>query len=391
MEPVAYLVTVGPGDALWERFGHSLLWIHDPVAGTDQAYNYGLFSFEQKHFLLRFVMGHMDYWMAGWDVHRQIAEYRAQNRSVELQELSFAPDQVRQLQAFLQWNALPENRTYRYHYYRDNCATRVRDAIDRVLDGQLGRWARARTTDATYRDHTLRLTHDLFWASVGMDFGLGPSADVPLTASQAMFIPMEMAKELRSFRVRTEGGDSVPLIRSERTLYTATRPAVPDRTPRRLGTFALAGGLMGLLFWWIGRQRSVHGLLVLGIPWLALTGSLGTLLAFLWAFTDHVDTAWNANLLLASPLHLTLAFVLVPFAKGRAWAYEAGHWIAASAAVLACLGLLEAVATAALPIVHQANTPYLALLLPTNLAVAWAVWRMPEREESPTSRIRAPR
>ena len=61
---MAWLVTVGPGDAVWERFGHSLLWIHDPEHGTDEAYNYGLFSFEQEHFLLRFVMGHMDYWMA---------------------------------------------------------------------------------------------------------------------------------------------------------------------------------------------------------------------------------------------------------------------------------------------------------------------------------------
>jgi hypothetical protein len=380
-DPVAYLVTVGPGDAVWERFGHSLLWIHDPEAGTDLAYNYGLFSFEQEHFLLRFVMGHMDYWMAGFDVQRQIAAYRSQNRSIELQELALAPDQVRELQAFLKWNALPENRTYRYHYYRDNCSTRVRDAIDRVLGGQLGPWARARSTDASYRDHTLRLTHDQFWASVGMDFGLGPSADVPLTASQAMFIPMEMASELRRFSVRTQGGDTVPLIRAERVLYTASRPPIPDRTPRRMGTFALAGGVIGALFWWLGRRRSVSGLLVLGIPWLVLAGLLGSLLAFLWAFTGHVDAAWNANLLQASPLHLALALVLVPFARGRAWARKAGRWIAASAAVLACLGLAVAIATAALPVVHQGNAPYLALLLPPNLAVAWAVWRMPERSQ----------
>jgi len=381
-EPVAYLVTVGPGDALWERFGHSLLWIHDPGDGTDEAYNYGLFSFEQEHFLLRFVMGHMDYWMAGFDVQRQIAAYRAQNRSVGLQELALAPDQVRQLQAFLKWNARSENRTYRYHYYRDNCSTRVRDAIDRVLGGQLGRWARARSTDASYRDHTLRLTYDLFWASVGMDFGLGPSADVPLTASQAMFIPMEMANELRSFSMRNEGGNRLPLVRSERVLFTASRPAVPDRTPRRLGTFLPAGGLIGALFWWVGRRRSVPSLLALGIPWLVLAGSLGTLLAFLWAFTGHVDAAWNANLLQASPLHLALAFVLVPFAKGRAWARTTGRWVAAGAAILAGIGLVGAVATTALPVVHQGNAPYLALLLPPNLAVAWAVWRMPERSRT---------
>ncbi|HEX6408464.1 MAG TPA: hypothetical protein VFZ90_14865, partial [Gemmatimonadales bacterium] len=38
-----YLMTMGPGKQVWERFGHNAIWIHDPVQGTDQTYNYGLF------------------------------------------------------------------------------------------------------------------------------------------------------------------------------------------------------------------------------------------------------------------------------------------------------------------------------------------------------------
>jgi hypothetical protein len=30
----AFLVTFGPGPAVWERFGHNALWIHDPATGT---------------------------------------------------------------------------------------------------------------------------------------------------------------------------------------------------------------------------------------------------------------------------------------------------------------------------------------------------------------------
>jgi len=374
-DPVAYLVTVGPGDAVWERFGHSLLWIHDPVDRTDQAYNYGLFSFEQEHFVLRFIMGHMDYWMAGFDVQRQVNAYRAQNRSISVQELALAPDQVRQLQAFLKWNELPENRFYRYHYYRDNCSTRVRDALDRVLGGQLGPWARAKITDASYRDHTLRLTHDLFWASVGMDFGLGPSADVPLTAWEAMFVPMEMEKELRGFTLRTGDGATVPLVRSERVLFEADRPPVPDRTPRRMALFLVVGAVAAGLLWWTGRRVGAGGFLALGIPWLLVMGLLGSLIAFLWAFTGHVDARWNATILQASPLHVALALVLWPAARGRAWARRVGRRLAQAVAALACLGVAVAVATALLPVVHQGNTPYLALLFPANLAIAWAVGR----------------
>ena len=33
------LVTIGPGQELYSGFGHSVLWIYDPVTGLDNAYN----------------------------------------------------------------------------------------------------------------------------------------------------------------------------------------------------------------------------------------------------------------------------------------------------------------------------------------------------------------
>jgi hypothetical protein len=82
-----YLMTFGPGARVWERFGHNAIWIHDPVHGTDQAYNYGLFDFAQENFILRFVRGQMWYWMAGFPADRYVEQYRRDNRSVWIQEL----------------------------------------------------------------------------------------------------------------------------------------------------------------------------------------------------------------------------------------------------------------------------------------------------------------
>ena len=46
---------------------------------------------------------------------------------------------------FLEWNERPENRFYHYDYYRDNCSTRVRDALDRALGGAIrGRYRQRR-------------------------------------------------------------------------------------------------------------------------------------------------------------------------------------------------------------------------------------------------------
>jgi hypothetical protein len=39
-----FLITVGAGRQVWERFGHNAIWVRDTVRGIDRAYNYGMFS-----------------------------------------------------------------------------------------------------------------------------------------------------------------------------------------------------------------------------------------------------------------------------------------------------------------------------------------------------------
>ncbi len=35
-----YLLTIGWGDVVWERFGHNAIWIRDRTSGTDITYNW---------------------------------------------------------------------------------------------------------------------------------------------------------------------------------------------------------------------------------------------------------------------------------------------------------------------------------------------------------------
>ena len=55
------LITVGPGDELYSGFGHSALWIYDPVYQLDRAYSYGTFSFETGNFYVKFLRGTLPY------------------------------------------------------------------------------------------------------------------------------------------------------------------------------------------------------------------------------------------------------------------------------------------------------------------------------------------
>src|ERR1043165_7725993 len=63
-----YLLTFGWGDAVWERFGHNAIWIRDRARNTDLTYNWGMFDFNQPHFIWRFVTGDTRYWMEPIDL-----------------------------------------------------------------------------------------------------------------------------------------------------------------------------------------------------------------------------------------------------------------------------------------------------------------------------------
>jgi hypothetical protein len=88
--------------------------------------------------------------MQGFDVEQHLGAYVAANRSIWIQELNLTPAQSAALRDFLEWNELPENRFYQYDPYRDNCSTRIRDAIDRVLGGRLKELTDNEATGGTY-------------------------------------------------------------------------------------------------------------------------------------------------------------------------------------------------------------------------------------------------
>src|SRR5687767_2610231 len=77
-----YLLTMGPGDQVWEKFGHNAIWVHDPERGADTAYNYGMFDFRQENFILNFARGRMLYWMEGFDAFVTLGHYQSLNPSV---------------------------------------------------------------------------------------------------------------------------------------------------------------------------------------------------------------------------------------------------------------------------------------------------------------------
>ncbi len=381
-----YLMTMGPGERVWERFGHNAIWIRDPASQQDTAYNYGLFDFRQQNFLLRFIRGQMWYWMAGFPAESYVRTYVRDNRSVWVQELNLPPAARLQLREFLRWNEQPEHRFYHYDYYRDNCSTRVRDALDRVLGGAIKAQTDGLTTGTTYRFHTQRLTTNDPPIFTGLLLALGPGVDRPISAWEEMFLPMALREYARGVVLPGPGGSTVPLVAGERTLFESTAPQPPDAPPLWLPWYlalgAVVGGLAGLLGALAGghqRRWARAGFGLISILWGLVGGLGGVVLAVLWAFTDHVMAYRNENLLQLNPLLLGLA-VLVPL--GLAGVYRAARWARLLALVLASLSLAGFILQA-LPGLNQVNGPVIALMLPIHLGVATGLLRAIRPEPAP--------
>jgi len=361
-----FLVTMGPGQAVWERFSHNAIWVRDSVQGIDRLYNYGMFSFRQENFLKRFVQGEMNYWMQGFDGESHLRQYMAVDRSVWLQELNLTPGQRAEMFAFLEWNERPENRFYRYDYYLDNCSTRVRDALDRVLGGRLYELTGSEETGTTFRDHTRRLLAPALAAYVGTLYSLGQPIDRPISTWEAMFLPVVMMKRLRDVTVFDSEGDEVSLVVREATLFESAQPAERGSHPVWWPGFLAVGiAIAGVM---LAAARSSSGVLAALVPtvWSLVLGIGGAFIVGVVSFTQHWAAFWNENLFFFNPVGLALV-VLIPLAA--AGKPRAGRWATRLAIFVAAVSVLG-FAMQLLPWFDQTNGEIIATMLLPNLALA---------------------
>ena len=354
------VVTFGPGDHPFARFGHNALLVEDPRTGQGLVFNFGTFSFDSLSLVPRFLQGDLRYWLSVSSWRSTLEAYRRADRSIVVQRLNLSAEQTRKLVAALRVNALPENRSYAYHFYRDNCSTRVRDAIDQTIGGRLRALTAEQPARMSFREHTARMLAGDLALRLALDGALGPAVDVAITRNDELFLPEELQRALREIDVERDG-ERVPLVASERVLHHAERPATASAPPSpTLGMLALGGAtaavVLGLAL--LGRRssgaRRAYFAICTGIG--ALAGLLGLACLALWLLTDHTVAYRNANLLQVSPVGLALAGALLIRREGGA----------KRLLPLSGLLLMSSLAGLGLHLIgaEQKNLPFIALWLP---------------------------
>ena len=296
----ASILTCGPGNEFYESFGHSAIRVCDTANSIDIVFNYGMFEFDQPHFYLKFFHGQLDYFVSAHPFDEFLFEYDYFGRSVFEQKLKLDSAELQNLFVALCRNIMPENRYYKYDFFRDNCATRIRDMIEKSLDGRSLKTDVCPTEENTYRDLIYKHTEEtLLWWRFGIDLLLGSRCDRPISAWQKMYIPMEMMLQYDTTHIA--GGETlteptVQLLTDRR--MPASKSISPTLCFWTLFAVVLLLTLIGRIWKW--KLYWVDGILF------AVVGIVSLILTYMWFVSDHWCTKANLNLIWANPLYLWL-------------------------------------------------------------------------------------
>jgi hypothetical protein len=302
------LITILPGDPIYTFAGHSALRVHDPVTDVDRLYNYGTFDFSDPLFLPKFTYGYLRYALSVTSYEPTVSFYQRQGRPVIAQPLNLSRRQLNRVARFLRHNARPENRYYQYDFFFDNCSTRIRDVLTETLGDRVD------FSDVPRPQRSFRELLDPFVASrpaldLGFDLALGRPADRRATAREVMFLPTHLLRAFEHATVQTNGTENPLVARTDTVQWISGYDATDARFdwPFYLSVAFLVG-VLG----WTARQARTNAL---PTGWgdatvLAILGSTGLLICYLWFISTYAVTDSNLNLLWAWPTHLGAAYLL---------------------------------------------------------------------------------
>lgn len=305
------LLTCSQGDDIASAFGHSALRVKDLRHGRDMVFNYGTFSFNEPHFMLKFLRGELNYCLSVNSFENFKVSYDKAGRGITEQDMNLTPAQASEIYAFLLQNYQPANRFYLYDFLQDNCATRIRDIFETTpgfsFDDTL--------SDLTYREELTRLVGDRRWMMFGIDLILGAKVDRRITVRESEFLPDRLSPILASYRNDTL--DCRLMTSSTVLSEPAPRPGKAARIlSKATSPFSIFTVLFVLYLVLYLRSRNKWKFMSICSTVLYIVLGLGgVIICLMWFATEHVWTANNWNLMWMNPIFLIPVFMPDSWAK----------------------------------------------------------------------------
>ncbi|MBO7120235.1 MAG: DUF4105 domain-containing protein [Bacteroidaceae bacterium] len=322
------VLTCSPGQEVYSLYGHTAIRVQVPKDSIDEVFNYGVFDFRKPHFTWHFVLGQTDYMVEPLPWRYFIIDYERRGSSITEQELNLTAPEASCLFSALVENCRPENREYRYSFLYNNCTTKVRDMVEQTIVGSIQ--YPDTLPHMTAREVLHRYTAQHPWAQEGNDLLLGSEVDTIMSERAAMFIPENMMMAFDDAFILNAKGDMRPLVRSKKVLLEAKQQAAEPEFPllpwQVITLFAAICLLVMMIEIWAKRLFWPWDVLIL-----LLQGIAGTLLTFMFLFSEHpaVDSNWQVWIL--SPIY----FIGIPLVIKAAKKHQQTLWYAFYFVVLA--------------------------------------------------------
>lgn len=321
---VVDLYTIGPGNYLYARHGHSAVCITGGPHPEGRCYDYGVPDVSGELTMLWGTLrGEPFFVVVGVDQPTLVAAFQSQERKIERQRLPFTPDEAQRLYDALE-GAVTTKERYAYHPSTANCTTKLRDALDAATGGKL-RDVKAAPVAPRYREiledgfrgRIVELAIIALFSGTTIERPPGPWEHLfhPARLRDAMEelfgAKPELVYERRgaSIQVTTIAGRLFWTLAGVLLAVLAWRArGVEEKRRRELGTAGFLLGLLGSLLWFSA--------IVFVYPELSHNWALGVLwptdLGLRYLSAKHLRWYLQARLVVIVPLALlSLAGVIV--------------------------------------------------------------------------------
>ncbi len=315
-DTTVYLLTCGPGTETYSIYGHSALRVVISADHSDNVYNWGVFDFNTSHFVWKFAKGRLDYMLDTESLKSFLQEYFYEQRYVYSQKVNLDAGETKILLSLIKENLKPENKSYRYDFFYDDCSTRIRDLFEKSI-GSILLYPPAETGNVpTFREMVGKYQNPYPWYKFGVDLIMGATADRKALFRDRMFLPIDMKDEL-SQAVINRSGKMIPLLQNPVTVLDFNPPVVRQNfftSPSFVFTLIM---IIVIVLSSLVKGKTTNKIMDLLI--FSVFSTLAVLMIFFNFFSDHQQMKWNLNILWLNPIILVCLVMLIINRKGAGW------------------------------------------------------------------------
>jgi len=301
------IVTAGPGEALYEKFGHAAIRIKDPVLNLDLIYNYGVFDFNQPNFLLNFADGKMYYVLARYDFKYFLSSYKKDKRWLKQQVLNLNKIEKQQLFLYLENNARIENATYPYDPFFNNCASKLKDITTVILKENVLLNSEKIKDKSTLRELMNKEITWNTWGNFGINLITGRILDQERNQLEYTYLPDYLFKTIKNGKIKRDH-KIINLVKREDVLLDFDEISTNTSLFNPLAFFTLLALIVSLIT--IKDIKNQKRTKWLDFIIFFLTGIVGLILTYFWFFSSHKTAPDNYNVLWAFLPNLIVAFIV---------------------------------------------------------------------------------